>query len=204
MQLRSRGTVARIYLRRKRGFQRGRAIDSACSGALPPRFFDAMSSAPDPLLPESPAPARRRRSGRRRARRQKERSRTRGLRARWLLILIFCALRLADLLYYFGFQAAIDRADKSRLLGAIVAGVIWTTALLMGVWLRRDWCRYVLMIFLGLAVAGALIAIPSVLPMLASHNAVAILGAGTLINAAIAWLLAWSPDIKRLTNRTFD
>jgi hypothetical protein len=158
-----------------------------------------MPEGPEPLPSEgAPAPARTRRSKQRRKRREKNRSRTSAARGRLLLVVIFCALRGVDALCYFGNHGA---GSKAALLGGIVTNAAWTTALLAGIWFRQNWCRYVLIFFMGLAVAVALVAIPSMIPDLKGNGILTVLGAGTLIYAGLAWLLVNSADIHRLTSR---
>jgi hypothetical protein len=158
-----------------------------------------MSPPPDPFPREIGKPIRR--SGSRHGKKLRRRSHSNARRGRIWLILIFLALRGIDALYYFGIQAA---GDKSRPLAAIATNVIWTTALLCGIWFHRDWCRAVLIFFLALGVLAGVVGIPSILPMVTNNRELAILGAATLGNAAVAWILATFTDIKRLANRSFD
>ncbi len=155
---------------------------------------------PDPFQHERPpvmTPIRR--SSRKRARKVKHRPRPSSRRGRMQLLAIFFALRVVDALYYFGIQGA---GNKSPLLGSILVNAIWTTTLLIGMWFRKSWCRSLLIIFLGLAIVVAVVALPSVLPILTNNQLIVVFGAAMLVNAAIIWLLVNSPDIGRIASRS--
>jgi hypothetical protein len=156
------------------------------------------SAAPDaPRIP---------RFGRHSSRRRQHRSRPSTRRGRQLLLLIFCVSRAMDVLYYFGFHVTGDRAAPMNMVGlvCIVTDAIWTTALLAGIWHRQNWCRYFLTFFLEIAIFGAVVVVPCLYPVLTDERLMTLLGAGTLVNAAIAWLLITSPDIRRITSKAYD
>jgi hypothetical protein len=117
-------------------------------------------------------------------------------RGRLWLVLIFCALRGADALIYFGAPAG----DKSRLLTVLLAGVIWGTAFLGGVWGRRQWCKYGL-ILLIVGCAGVCIMLRAGGLRADLHSGM-FLGA-LVIEGGVVWALGWQRDIKRLTGRAY-
>src|SRR5260370_39941238 len=77
-------------------------------------------------------------------------------RGRMWLLAIFCALRGIEVLIYLGTTAS----DKSRLIGTILVNVVWTTALLTGIWLRQNWARYVLILLMFIDVVSSMIFVP--------------------------------------------
>jgi hypothetical protein len=97
---------------------------------------------------------------------------------------------------------ASPAADKSRILASIITGAIWTTALLAGVWFRRNWCRYALLLILLLSVASSMIFLPGLFEQPVNYAVLKILSVVTLVNGAAAWALACSRDIRRVTSRS--
>jgi hypothetical protein len=155
---------------------------------------------PDPFEYERPpvvTPIRR--TSRKRSRKVKHRPRPSSRRGRLQLIAVFFALRVVDALYYVGILGA---GSKSQLFAGVLVNAIWTTTLLTGIWFRKSWCRGLLILFLGLAIVIAMVALPSVLPILTNNRLIALFGVATLANAAIIWLLVDSPDIKRIASRS--
>lgn len=116
------------------------------------------------------------------------------------LVLIFFALRGMDAYMYFGNPFGIS----SQLAGAILSAMVWTTALLAGIWFRQSWCRHVLPIFLLLGSIGVMIVYSSVNSPVTIESMIVFFAGFGLGNTAIAWALITSPDIKRLTNRHLE
>lgn len=87
------------------------------------------------------------------------------------------------------------------MLGSIITGAVWTTALLVAISYRKSWARYGLIALLILGVIAFLIVAPAILkndikePVMA-----AVLCITTLINGGCAWCLISSSSIRRLTN----
>jgi len=101
---------------------------------------------------------------------------------------------------YFGNPFGI----RSQLAGAILSAMVWTTALLAGIWFRQNWCRYILLIVLLLGSIGVMIYFSGFNSPATNESMVVFFAGFGLGNAAIAWALITSPDIKRLTNRHFE
>jgi hypothetical protein len=133
-------------------------------------------------------------------RRRRHASRHRLRRGRVWVLLIFCALRCSDALTYF----AAPPAERSRILAGILVGFIWTTVVLNGLWLRKDWCRYVLSFLIVCSTIAATILVPRVYQLPADYHAIGSLLAAACINGAVIWVLISLPDIRRLTSRAYS
>ena len=86
----------------------------------------------------------------------------------------------------------------------MLSTVIWTTALLIGIWYRQNWCRYILIVLLLLTVVVFMILVPEGMVIFGDDMLLVLFGGLALAYAAIAWVLISSRDIRRLTNRTDD
>ncbi|MDB6154729.1 MAG: hypothetical protein JWL90_3182 [Chthoniobacteraceae bacterium] len=119
-------------------------------------------------------------------------------RGRLLLVAIFFVLRSTDLLMYFGSHAN----NRAQLLSPIIAGGIWTTALLIAIGCRQNWARYILNSLLVLSVifsfVGSLILLQEGTQ---DHMPIAMLLIVGLVNAGLFWCLLLSPSIRRLAKR---
>jgi hypothetical protein len=114
------------------------------------------------------------------------------------LIVIFCALRALDAVFYFEWPAL----NKSNVLVSIINNVIWTTALLAAIWLRKSWARYVLILFLPIGVLSALILLPDFwIKFDADNRLIVILTCTLVVQGSVAWFLMFSRDLERLTGR---
>jgi len=122
-------------------------------------------------------------------------------RGRRMLIVIFCVLGGMNVLVYFGVPR---ESHTPALLAAIVTSLLWYAALLAGIWRRKNWCRYALILVQFLAVAAFTIVVPSSLQVLDDPRALGIFVADIAICSATAWALARSPDIKRLTRPSHE
>jgi len=141
-------------------------------------------------------------SRRRRMHRSKHHAYGSAQRGRVWLVLIFFAMRAADVLLFSG----MPPGKGSEILGSIITSAIWTTALLVGMWLRKNWCRYFLIFILLVTffLSAFMIYDIGLSPHVINLTVVYILVAVTLIHGAIALALILSKDIKRLTSRVRD
>lgn len=119
-------------------------------------------------------------------------------RGRMLLIAIFCALRAADALICFAGPAA----GRSPAMAAVLTGALWTTALLIGIWFRHEWCRWALMVVLLFCILSATFFLRSAFELPINYTSLVVLLAVALINAAAAWAVIELRDIRRLTSRS--
>jgi hypothetical protein len=115
------------------------------------------------------------------------------------LVLIFFALRVADACIYFG--SAVS--DKKPLLAGLCTGALWTTVLLAGIWRRRDWCRWALMVLLLPPILYSVVSLFSAVDLAANHRSLAVLAAVAAINGGVAWAVVGLRDIGRLTSRAY-
>jgi hypothetical protein len=135
-----------------------------------------------------------------RRRRRSHSSRGSDFRGRLWLILIFLALRGIEVIVYL----AVPEVHSPQVVGSTINNVIWSAALLTGIWYRQNWCRYILIALLLITVVTLLILLPDALVLLEDDMIVVFLGAMTLAYAGIVWVLISSRDIRRLTDRTDD
>lgn len=83
---------------------------------------------------------------------------------------------------------------------AIFASVLWTTSLLIALWRRQVWARYLLIGLFGLAAIGGLVMVPNTLDPKDRDLLMAYV-AGGLLAVGSALYLYYSRDIHRLTSR---
>ena len=148
---------------------------------------------PDPdQKPAMPRP--RRPPPRRPPPRQRTHRRGNMARARIGLVVIFVLNRVLDFLYLVDIPSELNRP----VLSSIITSAIWTTALLIGIALRKAWARLIFLGLLALSVVFILIYFPTafdypslMLPLLASLMVYA---------GSFAWLI-FSRDVHRLTSR---
>ena len=152
----------------------------------------------DPLAPARAAqlmdPDQRRHSRRRRS----KASVTRG---RWWVVGIFLALRGADAVMLLGTPAG----NRTPLYVAVFNTAVWTTVLLIGIWRRMNWARYILC---GLLILGLIANLVTIATLIQDKSG----GAGTsglfaivsVIYLGVVGCLIYSPSIRRLTDRSRD
>ena len=108
-------------------------------------------------------------------------------------------MRGSDLLIYSETGAGLN----APLVGTLITSGIWNTLLLVAIWQRQNWARYVLIAFQFLGVIGAIIFVPVSVEELPGDNPVIMLMIVMgLLHATIAWCLISSAGIRKLTNRT--
>lgn len=119
-------------------------------------------------------------------------------RGRLELAGFFLLLRAVDFLVYF--STPVD--ERSRVLAALFTCALWTTAPLVGVWLRTGWCRWAMMACLFGSVAAMSYVLRSSfdLPIQYSHFVMPFIIA--IVNAGIAWAVIGLRDIRRLVSRS--
>jgi hypothetical protein len=119
-------------------------------------------------------------------------------RGKLSLVAIFLILRALDAFIFFEYPLI----SKSALVGALINNIIWTTALLTAIWLRKSWARYVLIFFQALGALSDFILLPDFwIKFDADNRLIIILSTTLIVHAAIAWFLLFSRDLDRLTGR---
>jgi hypothetical protein len=126
-------------------------------------------------------------------------------RGRIVVIVMFVVERLFEFALCISPQST---GDKGQVIGSAIISAIWCTALTVGILRRMNWCRYVL-IFVEFAGAGSnlafgIMALPVLLPPAQKIQLMSILALSVVLHGCIAWVLARSRDIKRLTSRAQD
>ncbi len=117
------------------------------------------------------------------------------------LIAFFCLFYAFDV--YFYFNLALEQ--RREFLGESIAANIWITALLVGIWTRKNWAKTVLTGFIFFRITLMVIFIPSMLEhpqMNAGH--LKTLAAYLTVHLFIAVILMTSRDLKRLTHRQYE
>ena len=117
-------------------------------------------------------------------------------RARWGLVVIFCLLGITVGF----FLNALPLGRTGLTTPAIFGGTLWTSALLIALWLRHAWARILLIGLFGLAAVGTLILVPNTLAETERDLLMAYV-AGGLLASGSALYLYYSRDIHRLTSR---
>ena len=154
-----------------------------------------MSDHPEPPRDASPVPS----GSPRRRRRHKHRPGGSATAGKLWLIAIFCAMRASDFLIYF----ETAPGPKNPLIGSLITSGIWNAVLLVAIWQRQNWARYVLIAFQFLGVIGASILVPVSVEELPGDNPIImVMIVMGVLHATIAWCLISSPGIRKLTNRT--
>ena len=115
-------------------------------------------------------------------------------RARIGLVVVFVLFRLLDFMALYGVPEELNRP----VISSVITGSIWSTALLLGVWLRKSWARFILIALVGLATIGLII----LFPILADYPAMTpTLVCELLVNAGVFAWLTLSRDVRRLVSR---
>lgn len=166
---------------------------------------DPESHASAGLAPVSPpafAPTDVRRpasSSRRKKRHHQHRHRS-YLRAKILLVLIWIVSRVLDVaaLYF------LTAAHQKIALAPLIAGTIWSTTLIIVIWKRQVWGRYIFAAYLVLLTVGAgflatYLVDPTRALVAPDYRVISFLAADVFCYAAMAWLILTSKDIAYLT-----
>lgn len=118
-------------------------------------------------------------------------------RARWGVVVIFLLFCTA---VAFFLNALWPLGRTGLTTPAIFGSVLWTTALLIALWRRQIWARYLLIFLFSLAAIGALIMAPNTLDPKDRDLLMAYAVSGMLAVASALYLY-YSRDIHRLTSR---
>jgi hypothetical protein len=127
---------------------------------------------------------------------RRTRSREAVQRGRMWVIIIFLSQRLTDfLLYWF-----TEPSDHPRMVGALLNSAAWTTAMLIGIWCRKNWARYVLATLMVLGVLIAFIFVPSALAEVSIREPIVqVMVLCGVVNGLTVWCLVGVPAVRRLT-----
>ena len=107
----------------------------------------------------------------------------------------------AFVLIQFLWLDAIPTERRNLVLANIISSVIWYTALLIAIAMRKSWARLILLFLQALSVVVCLILIPDILDM---PGVLTILLITTAFYAvSFAWLL-YSRDVRRLVGRNYE
>ena len=164
-----------------------------------------MEPEPSPQAPLPDAPASPGTKARPRPKHRRRHYDTEGTlrRGRMWIAVIFCAFRLLDAVVVLLLKMLPEGSEQKYLYLYIILTGLWTTALLVAIWLRQAWARYVLV--------GLLIAIPVaegfLLPRISLDFGGAtidpVLTGSILLYACIAGLLILLKPIRRLTSQSY-
>jgi len=120
------------------------------------------------------------------------------------LALVFLWLRAVDAILMFTAYPRIPLAHKDEFLGAVISTALLTTVLLVCIWFRHSWAKYVLIANLLLPVAGGFALIPCLCDFDNPRFALLAILALMASYFVTALVLICTPDIKRLTSRRFE
>ncbi len=113
-----------------------------------------------------------------------------------MLVVIFLLFRALDAWYVMGPPVI----PKSQLQPLLVGSGLWLTALLLAMWLRQKWARYIFVAVMWVSVGTLMIVGSDMLvykPMLPTFVAT-----GVLMSLVAAWM-GYSRDAHRLTDTEF-
>ena len=113
------------------------------------------------------------------------------------LILIFFIFRAIDLIFYLG----IYKNMGGRAVSLILTNAIWSTALLVGIWQRLNWTRYVLIALQIREIIVTVIAIVSIQVIRNDYNFMILPLVTIAARGGVMGLLIGSKDIRRLCSR---
>ena len=119
------------------------------------------------------------------------------LAARMWLVGIFVFFRLLDV----AMVMVTAPAKRSQMVAALVLGALWTTTLLVGVWMRKRWARYILISLLFVTLLPVLFVILEQLSLGQPLTPASFLQ--ILANVTAAVLLMCLKSIQDLTNKTY-
>jgi len=101
-----------------------------------------------------------------------------------------------------------NNANRSQLISSCIVTALWSTALMVGVMRRMNWCRYILIFYEFIQAAATMVFFIMALKfdITPAQRMNLNIGAGAMIalHGGVAWLLIRSRDIKRLTSRAQD
>src|SRR5687768_14387418 len=125
-------------------------------------------------------------------------------KGRVVLVAVFFALRAVDVLIYLLARAEPAGFDRARLVSFLVCLALWTTSLLVGMWLRQAWARYLMIAFVFLSGLVELLWLPSAFFEVPGPILQPILTAIGVIHAGILYALIGIPAVRRLTSQAYD
>ncbi|MGB8356430.1 MAG: hypothetical protein WCD79_21205 [Chthoniobacteraceae bacterium] len=121
----------------------------------------------------------------------------RSSRGRMWVILMFFIFRAIDLIFYFGIYKGLG----GRAIGLILTNAIWSTALLVGIWQRLNWTRYVLIALQIREIVVTVIAIVSIQVIRNNYDFMILPLVTVAARGVVMGLLIGSKDIRRLCSR---
>ncbi|MDR3403861.1 MAG: hypothetical protein P4L99_15300 [Chthoniobacter sp.] len=126
----------------------------------------------------------------------------RGLsRGRLYLVLIFLVLFTFNLVNYL-FTPYYEKQDL--LLHEVPIGIVMTS-LLVGVWCRQFWARYLLAALALFRVVASFIILPAFAEMIMSNWVIALsMLIGPILYALVTWAVLGLPSIRRLVSRRYE
>jgi hypothetical protein len=119
----------------------------------------------------------------------------------WVAV-IFCLLRVVDLLVYL----SVGFYDIAGANQAVMVSALWTTSLLVGMWMRQGWARYILIGLMIIGVAAGVFALADIsvrAPDAMGNPAFGMAVVMVMIDAAILGMLIGLDSVRRLTNRSY-
>jgi hypothetical protein len=110
------------------------------------------------------------------------------------LVVIFIMLRVIDGFFFL----SLTDTPSNMIVAAFVLAAMWTTALLVAIWLRQGWARIIMIGLFIIGTIAGMILIPTAsnnTPLLTAYIVAAMISAG-----CAAWLIM-SRDMHRLISR---
>ena len=132
--------------------------------------------------------------------RQFRKRRRKAKNGRFYVFFLFLWLRAIDAGTLYFLYPRLSIVYRRYLLVSLVAMAVWTTGLLMAIWFRQHWAKYVLAGSLLLAVASTLSMIPGLPDSIDPQKKLTLILGVTGVYLPVALMLIISKSIHKLTH----
>ena len=120
-------------------------------------------------------------------------------RGRLYIFLLFVWLRMIDTATLFFLYPRLATVYKQYLVVSIVTVAVWTTGLLLAIWFRQHWAKYLLVFTLLMAVISTLMMLPGLPDSMQPQKLVLLTMGITAVYLPVALVLIASRHIHKLT-----
>ncbi|MCX6968219.1 MAG: hypothetical protein NTZ46_10680 [Verrucomicrobia bacterium] len=112
---------------------------------------------------------------------------------------LFAWLRLIDAATVYYLYPQLSVINKQYLIVSLVTTAVWTTGLLLAIWFRQNWARYLLVLSLLVAVISTLSMIPGLPDAMHPRKQLSMILAITGVYLPVALVLILSKSVHKLT-----
>ena len=118
---------------------------------------------------------------------------------RFYVFLIFLWLRMIDAATVYYLYPQLSVVYKQYLVLSLVTTAVWTTGLLLAIWFRHNWARYLLVVSLLAAVVSILSLIPGLPDAMQPKKQLTVILGITGVYLPVTLILILSKSIHKLT-----